>query len=253
MIYNYGSIWFYESIANRHYENAGNRNDLHFFQTNVIPSFQIVVLGVYGTANYAIRDMDGNAIQSSSCTVFNKSTSQAVDYTVIQLSGAVTSGKSDGRYYLTVSYGAEEIYSDVFCWKTDLSNYLKIVANTSAMKIGAYPMEDFTHTVYLKSVKFLEEFEINEEGEEKTYGVVPAFTSRNRIHTHQISGYNKTLNFLSGLRVAESNGTITITWAGEELEVYDIQAELNNQVNNNQYVCDLKFKLKDYLQTYNNV
>ena len=252
MIYNYGTIWFYETKSNRQYDNSGNKNMLHHFITNTIPAFQIVE-GIVGTANYTLYDINENVIQTGACSATSFQTDQSVDYTVIKLTGAVASGQSDGKYYLKVSYGASEIFSDVFCWQTDLSDYLKISADTSAPKIGKFPLTDFVYVAYFKSVMFLEEFETQEEANEKTYGVVPIYTSRNRMHTHQVAGYNKTLNFLSGLRVLESNGTITITWQGEELEVYDIQAEPGNVVNNNQYITDLKFKIQDYLQTYNNV
>jgi hypothetical protein len=75
--------------------------------------------------------------------------------------------------------------------------------------------------------------------------------SRNRVHTHEIAGYDKTYNFLSGLRAVEVNGTIKVTWNSEENEVYDVSVEKKSSFANDLYVIELKFKLKDYLQTHN--
>lgn len=251
MIYNYGTLGFYTAKANRQYDNTDNDTIIHHFVTDSIPDVQIIVDSAVASATYKLYDEDDTEIASGTCTVNSTTNDAGTAYSQITIEDETTSGQADGKYYLKVTYGTTDLYSDMFCWRTTVSGYLKIEAQTSALKIGAFPTADFTYTVYFDSQKYQEEYEIQEEGEEKTYGIVPSFVSRNRVHTHEIAGYDKTYNFLSGLRAVEVNGTIKVTWNSEENEVYDVSVEKKSTFANDLYVIELKFKLKDYLQTHN--
>lgn len=252
MIYVYGILGFYITKASRQYDNTDNQSIIHHFVTNTIPDVQIIVDSAVASATYKLYDEDDTEISSGNCTVNSLTNDAGTAYSQIIISSKTTVGSADGRYYLTVTYGTTTLYSDMFCWLTTVTGYLKIEAAAAAMSIGGFPTASLTHTIYLESHKFVEEYEIQEEGEEKTYGNISYFTSRNRVHTHDIVGYGKTYNFLAGLRVAEVNGTIKVTWDGEESEVYDINVEKKSG-NSDTYAIELKFKLKDYLQTYNNI
>lgn len=252
MIYVYGTLGFYTAKASRQYDNTDNQGVIHHFAVNTIPNVQIIVDSAVVSASYKLYDEDDAEVASGTCTVNSLTNDAGTAYSQIIIEDETTSGKADGKYYLKVTHGTTNLYSDMFCWKTTVTDYLKIEADAAAMNIGGFPTASLTHTIYLDSHKFVEDYEIQEEGAEKTYGNIPHFTSRNRVHTHDIVGYGKTYNFLAGLRVAEVNGTVKVTWGGEESEVYDINVE-KKAGNGDTYAIELKFKLKDYLQTYNNI
>jgi hypothetical protein len=128
------------------------------------------------------------------------------------------------------------------------------VASASILSIGGFPLDSFTYEVYFESIRFIEDFELKVKGDEKTYGDVVAYASSNISKSFEITGYNKTLNFISRLPVLAVNGTVTITWKGESIEIYDIQnAQNKSTYGNDIYIIELKFKQKDYLQSYNNI
>lgn len=257
MIYSYNTLGFYGVKANRQYDNAYNQSIIHIFETDKLPDFQIVIDDTVDSASYILYDLDDNQIKTGSITPTNTTNNEGTAYSIIALSGAVTVASEEGHYYIRVAYVVDGetyyAYSDVFCWQTTLTDYLKISAVSTGISIGGFPIDAQTYEVYLESKRFTEEHEIFEQGDEKTFGDVPAYVSVNRTHSHEILGYNKTANFLSGLRAIGVNGTITITWASESIEIYDIQMEQRAINNYDSYVIDLKFKLKDYLQVINTI
>ena len=121
------------------------------------------------------------------------------------------------------------------------------------MILAGYKINPFTWVSYFETNKVTEEYEINEEGVEKSYGVIPLHVSRNHMFTYEITGYLKTFDYLAGLRVVKANGTVTTVLNGETYEIYDIALpeKKGTYGNSDILVIDLKFKVKDYLQTYN--
>jgi len=256
MIYNFGTLGWYTAKTNRQYDNTDNQGILHHFVTDSLPAFQIVIDAVVSVATYILYDINDVSIKAGSCTVVSTTNAAGTAYSKIKLTGATTSGEDDGKYYYKVTYDAVDIYSDVFCWRTDVSSFLKITAVMAAasLSIGSFPLDLFTHTVYLDAILPSDEFELKVTGIEKTYGDIPAFASSNNVKTFEISGYNKTLNFLSRLPVVEINGTVTVTWNGDSVDIYDIQnSESKSTFGNDIYIIDFKFKQKDYLQSYNSI
>jgi hypothetical protein len=163
-------------------------------------------------------------------------------------------------YEQTLSAGGDNLaYTDVFCWQTDVSEYLKIEATTSNMVIGGFEMNmtGFTYLVYLevKENGFTEEYPIEEEGKSKTFGDVGYFTSRNHEQQFEITGYRKTLGFLAGLRTVHTNGTVTLTYKNDISEIYDIESPdaAQSYTYSDILIINWKFKLVDYLQTTNKV
>ena len=255
MIFNFGTLGWYSAKANRQYVNTDNQDVLHHFVTDTVPAFQIVINAAVSVATYILYDLDDSSIKAGSCTVVSTTNAAGTAYSKIKLSGVTTSGKSDGKYYFKVTYDAVEIFSDVFCWKTTVTSFLKIsaVMASAALSIGTFPLDAFTHTVYLSAVLPLDEFELKVTGSEKTYGDIPAFASSNIAKTFKISGTRNTLNFLSRLAVVETNGTVTITWKGDDIEIYDIQVEKESAPGNDIYIIEFNFKQKDFLQSYNSI
>jgi len=257
MIYSYNTLGYYETKANRQYDNTGNIKILHHFETNNTPSFQIIVDSTVIVAYYDIYDIDDVWIYTGTVTVENDTNNAGTEFSRLISTGDALSGKDDGFYYIEISYDSNTLYSDVFCWETDVSEYLKIEATTSNMSIGGFEnnMTDFTYLVYLEGTNFTEEYEVEEEGVERTYGNESYFNSRNHVVEYEITGYRKTLGFLSGIRTVGINGTVTVTFDSESYEIYDIGIpEKSSSYNNSSnIIISWKFKLKDYLQVRNNV
>lgn len=255
MIYCYGTLGFYATKANRQYDNTDNKNSLHHFVTNAVPAFQIVIDTTLVSATYIMYSINETNIKSGSCTVTATTNDFGTAYSIISLSVATTTGQSDGKYYLEITPNTGSVlYSDVFCWETTVTSYLKVSAVIGAisLSIGGFPLAAFTYETYLKTVQFSEEYDLQETGIEQPYGNVTASASSNIIRKFEISGYNKTLNFLSRLPVLSVNGTVTLTWKGESMVIYDIQVD-NKSSNPDIYIIELTCKQKDYLQTYNNI
>ena len=257
MIYSYNTLGFYETKGNRQYDNTGNFRVLHHFETNKIPALQVVIDSTITTATYRLLDIDDTEISTGNFSVENATTEEGTSYSRLIFLGATLTGKSDGFYYLEITYDSNKLYSDAFCWQTDVSDYLKISATTKNMNIGGFELNlsGFTYLVYLEAKNFTEEFEIEEEGVQKTNGNIPLYNSRNHTNEYDITGYRKTYNFLAGLRTISTNGTVAITFAGENNEIYDIEVpeKKSNYGNTDIIILGLKFKLKDYLQVRNEV
>ncbi len=259
MIYSYNTLGIYETKANRQYDNTGNIRVLHHFETNKIPAFQIIVTGTIITASYKLFDINDVQVSTGSVTVENDTNDAGTVYSRLIFLGATLTSKDDGFYYVEITYDASKLYTDVFCWKTDVSEYLKIEATTADISISSLKMNmtGFTYLVYLEVRKngFREEYDVEEEGDSKTYGNIPYYNSRNHAQEFEITGYRKTLNFLAGLRVVATNGTVTITYKNDSNEIYDI--ETADTAQNFSYsdilIINWKFKLKDYLQPMNDV
>lgn len=255
MIYSYNTLGFYTTKINRQYDNTGNQRVLHHFETNKIPSIQIIIDTEITKATYILFSENDANISSGNVLVENDTTSNGIDYSRLILKNATTSLKDDGFYYLEITYGANKIYSDIFCWQIDVSEYLKISATSTNVKIGQFILNlaSFEYVVYLEAADANYEYEIEEQGIEKTYGNIPLFNSRNKINEFEITGYSKTLDFLAGLRILWSNGNITLKYKGDEFEVYDIENPSKSDTYNYSdiIVLTMKFKRKDYLQSIN--
>ncbi|MFW5879360.1 MAG: hypothetical protein ACOCUV_00905 [bacterium] len=259
MIYSYNTIGFYSDKNNRQYENTENEKIIHVFETDTIPNFQIIVDGsITSNVTYKLYDINDNEIKSGTCTKEAATTENDTAYTRIKLSGATTTGEDEGRYYIELTYDSSTIYSDVFCWKDDVSDLLKIsVVFGNDLMIGGRELNvnADTYTVYLETKNHTEDYEISEEGVEKSYGNLILHSSRNHIVEYIITGYRKTLDFLAGLRVVSHNGTVKVTLAGEEYEIYDIEnpEKSDTYSNSDLIIISFRFKINDYLQTINEI
>jgi len=259
MIYSYNTLGVYETKGNRQFDNTGNIRVLHHFETNKIPALQIVVLGTIATASYKLFDSDDVEIATGVMTVENDTREDLTAYSRLIFLGATLTGKEDGFYWIEITYDAQKLYTDMFCWQTDVSEFLKIEATTSDMSIGGFKMNmtNFTYLVYLevKENGFTEEYEVEEEGVSKTYGNEGSYNSRNHVQQFEITGYRKTLGFLAGLRPVYINGTVTITYKGDINEIYDIETAdaAQSYTYSDILIINWKFKLKDYLQARNEV
>lgn len=255
MIYSCNTLGFYTVQNQRQYDSGYNEKVIHHFETNKIPSFQIIVDSSISSCTYSLYDINNTLITSGSTTVESTTNEAGTSYSRIIRKEVTTTGNSDGFYYLELTYTGGTLYSDVFCWQTDVSEYLKVSVVSSDVQIGQFNLNlsDFTYKVYLDAKNATYEYEIDEEGIEKTYGNLPLFNSRNKINEFEITGYKVTLDFLAALRIFWTNGTVTLTYKGDEFEIYDMEnpEKKDNFGYSDVLVITLRFKRKDYLQSIN--
>lgn len=269
MIYSYNTLGFYTTKTNRQYDNTGNIRVLHHFETNKIPAFQLIIVSAETfTASYELFDIDDTLVSSGSVTVEEDTNEAGTVYRRLIFLGATLASKEDGFYWIKITYDTDQvIYSDVFCWQTDVSDYLRIEAKTWAdgspsvyanMMIGEFELNmanSFAYLVYLNADESALDYETEEEGVEKTYGNIPLFSSRNKISEFEITGYRITHDFLAGLRQVWTNGVVTLTYKGDEFDIYDMEnPEKNSSYNYSAtIVLGFRFKRKDYLQSKNSI
>jgi len=259
MIYSYNTLGFYTTKSNRQYDNTGNIRVLHHFETNKIPAFQLIMdTPVVASASYELFDVDDTLVSSGSVTIESDTNVAGTAYRRLIFLGATLSSKDDGFYWIKITYNSTKyIYSDMFCWQTDVSDYLKISADTTDMFIGEFVlnMTGFTYLVYLKADESALDYDIKERGSEKSYGDIPLHSSRNKISEFEITGYRITQDFLAGLRQVWTNGVVTLTYKGDEFEIYDMEnPETNSSYNYSAtLILGFKFKRKDYLQSKNDI
>ncbi len=255
MIYSYNTLGVYTTKDNRQYDNTGNQCILHHYETNKIPNIQLIIDETISSATYTLFDEDGESIQTGSVTVESGTNEAGTSFSRLILKDATTSGQEDGLYSIEFTYDSTTIYFDMFCWDTDLSDYLKVSGVSNDIMIGEYQinMDDFEYLVYLESDGVEYDYEVEEEGVDKTYGEIPLYNSRNKKTEFTITGYSKTHDFLAGLRILWTNGTITFTYKGDEFEVYDIENPDKSETfgDSDIIIIELTVKRKDYLQSRN--
>lgn len=255
MRYSYNTIGWYTTKGNRQYDNSGEPLILHHYETGKVPSFQLIIDSEITTASAILYDYCDNEITTITPTIETDETDGGQAYSKIIFKGETLSSQEEGYCYIILTCDAINYYSDVWAWDDNMDEFLKITATSSNFAIGGFEnnMDGFTYEVYLEANESNLEYDIDEEGVDKTYGTVALYNARRKESEFEITGYKTTLDFLAGLRILQTNGAVALTWKGDEFEIYDIE---NPDTETNYTYCDIliitiKFKRKDYLQTVN--
>lgn len=230
----YNTLGFYTAKSARQWdrslaENADTEIHRVFFQTNKIPAFQLIVSAA---TTATVQLMDGNDVlvgSAKTVTVESGTGYKRLIYLGETLSGGNV--LTDGDYSLKVTNGSEVYYSDIFGWTSDseeLNDLIKISAISSDIKLGrsyVANMTGLTYECYLNALylginpEFEEEVSQRDGTNNVLYG--------NLVNQRQwdIDGCEYIFKFLLGLRVLESNGTVSVTWKGVTYTANDIMAE----------------------------
>ena len=230
----YNTLGFYTAKTARQWDKALAENadtEIHrvFFQTNNIPAFELIV-SVATSSTVQLMDSTDTLVGSAKTVTVEASTGYVK---LIYLGETLTGGNvlTDGDYSLKVTNGSEVYYSDVFGWTSDvdkLNDLVKITAVSSDIRLGRnylVNISDFTFECYLNAIylginpEFEEEVSQRDGTNNVLYG--------NLVNQRQfdIDGCEYIFKFLLGLRVLESNGTVSITWKGVTYTANDIMAE----------------------------
>jgi hypothetical protein len=242
----YNIFGFYSSISARTW-NRQIALDVEeepfriFLETNHIPAVELLVSSAT-SATLTLLDSNDVAVGSPlSMTVESFTGGKRLIYL-----GTTLSSNDDGDYSLKITIdGSTNYYSDVFGW-TSNSDYLaeltKISAVSSNIRLGkSYFMNltGFTFECYINAEYLGLTPDIQEDISERfgsTNILYGSFASR---HEFNVWGNEYMQRFLTGLRILESNGTVTITHGGISFTANDIAVEKTEDV-----LTDVAFMMK---------
>jgi hypothetical protein len=230
----YNTLGFYTDKTARQWDKSielGADHEMYrvFFQANKIPAFQLIV---DNATSATVQLMDGNDVLVG--TAKTVTVEAATGYVkLIYLGETLTGGNvlPDGDYSLKVVTNLETFYSDIFGWTSDsedLNDLLKISCVSSDIRLGRtyiLNLTGFTFECYLNAIYLGINPEFEEEVSQKD-GINNVLYG-NLVNQRQwdIDGCEYIFRFLLGLRVLESNGTVTVTWKGVSYTANDIMAE----------------------------
>ncbi|WP_159522873.1 hypothetical protein [Sunxiuqinia indica] len=213
-----------------------------FLETNTIPAIQLIVDNA-STASVQLLDANDNPLGSPlSMTILSETGYKKVIY-----AGTTLSGYDDGDYSLKITIDAVVYYTDVFGWTSNeyyLDDLLKITAVSSNIRLSNYydmDLTGFTFECYINSEYLGLQPEVDEEI--ATRGGVTKVLYGNLVPLHEFEVYaaEYIYRFLLGLRVLESNGTVTVTWKSVSYTANDIMTDVTENNGNKTYQLKLTF------------
>lgn len=224
----YNMIGWHESLIARRWDYADNKHIEMVFNTGYIPGIQLIYYTTASAATFQIYDAFTDVALAGTYNLVVLTTS-VTNMKYLKYIATNPTGLSEGYYYIVITIGGVQVlFSDVFGWKTDKTGYLGFEITGTDILLGqfyALAMSGFTYKGYLYAENGETEHEITEEGVEKPYGNVPIYNTRNLVNSFEIIGNRAIYEFLSGLRVLETNGTIIFTYLGNTMYARDIVVE----------------------------
>ena len=251
----YNILGFYSNILARDdVENVDNKLNLIGLETNTIPMIELIV-DDSTTATIELLDSTDTVVGSPlSMTVTDVTTYKRIVYL-----GTTLSIDECGLYSLKITNGANTYYSDQFRWEDDIDDnkdYMKVSAVSSNLKLGGTYVLDLTGITFecYLDVKYIG-IEPETEGTDSSKLSVPSVLYANYVPTRafSIAVTENTFRFLSGLRILESNGTVTVVFGYRSYTANDILVE---KTNNKIDVMEIDFKftqISEVLSVDNNI
>lgn len=253
MLQGYNIFEFYKSKEYRKYNNTDFEEYVAIFHINLMPPFNIVTSDTGSSGTFKLLDASNDAEIGSGVL----SVTASGDDNILSFYGEELAGKNDGYYYYQVTFNGNIYYSDVFGWCSDVSELLELTIDSSDITLGfnhVIPLSQYTYNVYLQVFGTNIEPETNEDGIEKPYGDIPAFSTTSIIHNILVNGDNQVFRFLAGLRAVKVNGTIQITLNGVTKDTYDFNVEVeSNEGFGQMMVISFKFKEFDFISSRNEI
>jgi hypothetical protein len=245
---------FFYNLEDRRWDNADIKEYCVIFQNSIIPGFIVVLQTAETTASLDFIDaITDEVIQNYSInTIYD---SDITGYKIILFVETTKTGVDDGYYYYKITIGSSIYYSEVFEWRTNLSNLIKfdIFSENTTMGEGHnMPFSDLHNIFYLQTNGVSLTPDITEKGSEKPYGDIPVFSTVNYLRTLNINGNDQILTYLAAIRIFEVNGIIKITIKGKEKLVYDTKCEiLEDDTFGDTIILNFLYKEIDYLSVRN--
>jgi len=255
MLQGYNTLQYYESKSLQRWERLDNMIFV-YFKTDILPSFILISDTSASSATAQVYNaIDDTPFGATFPVVVSVSGSKKI----LKIENKQTVGGEDGCYYTKIIAGGDIFYSEVYKWVDDtLVNrkeigLLEITAVSQAITIGStYEVDAFTYSCLLKTNNPVVNESIKETGKERTYGDLSVFTTRVIKQKYEMLGGVDAFKFLTGLRVLDTNGTVTFIYDGISYIGIDINFEKTDSISFDDGISmTIEFTEQDYISTRN--
>lgn len=251
MLQGFNIFDFYTDKNFRKWNKADFNEYVPIFKTNSAPAFVVLTSLIEAAGTFKLLNADTeNEINSGNIIV-----SESNGISILSYYGEELADNDDCYCYYEITFGADVYYSDVFGWFTDTSKLIGIKIESSDVTIGfdnIIPFSQYIYEFFLQPIGVNIESETNEDGVEKPYGDIPAFSTTSIIRNVIINGDNQIYRFLSFIRALNVNGSIQVTINGVTKDCYDFSVEVeNNEGFGEMMSLLLKYKEFDFISSRN--
>lgn len=230
-------IRFYANKLSRQFENTNNEYRLVIYPMYLdgvlkckIPHFSVIINEAVSTVSAKVYNCEGT--EKASISTFT--TIANTGYSQIIYLGSVIDNDEIGNYEIKLTINGVDYWSDFFEWTDELTDKLKINAQSSKIRLGDYEYEmiNTIHEFYLNLKPLSSNTYLKEDANETS-----AITRTNSGSSALLRSYNVLANepifmFLRTLRILAANGTITFTYRLIDYIALDITTEIETDVVN---------------------
>jgi hypothetical protein len=246
LLANYNVLEVHDSLSKRRWDISDNPSAFIInFLTGYVPALQFIVDDA-STASFELLDENDNVVSGSET---NFTIESASGYKrLIHLHEQLT-GKDEGYYSFKITIDSDVYYSDMFCWRDDLSGFLKVKAyDLGDFYLGEADyrlnMENFVYECYVSAEYQRMELNLPEEGEEVVGVTKTTYGSRTLTRVFQLDFHEYLFVFMSGLRILSANGMVQFSWDNKDYNAHDITVDIEDDpVEGDIYIILLKFKV----------
>ena len=222
-------LGFFERKSDRRFERADIKDFIVTFKNTTMPSFIIMLESESNVATVSLVKVDKLTGYETTIDIYDTIVTTSGLNKIITYNGSKNNDFDYGYYYLLITIGTKEIYSEVFAIVNDTYGLLGINIQSSDItynKTENLPYSNIEIDFYLNYDNIEIEHEGNEEGTERYFGDIPLFSAVSIKRKAEIYGTPQIYRMLAFTRVLKVNGSIKVTVNGDQREVYDTNVEV---------------------------
>lgn len=222
-------LGFFERKSDRRFERADVKDYMVVFKNTTMPSFIIMLESESNAATIDLIKIDKLTKVETTIGAFNAVVTTSGLNKIITYNGSKDNDFDCGYYYLLVTIGAKQIFSEVFSIVEDTYGLFGINIQSSDItynKTENLPYSNIEIDFYLRYDNIEIEHEGNEEGTERYFGDIPLFSAVSIKRKTEIYGTPQIYRMLAFVRVLKVNGSVKVTVSGDQREIYDTNVEV---------------------------
>jgi len=242
----FNPIRFFTDKRARQFEKTpDNIESMVFYEIGVVPAFCLLVpTNPAPAVSGKVYDSEDNEVYTlADGFVLSKETYSQIIYAGINLTE-----KIKGYYYLKVTIGTTDYFSDMFAWIDITEELLKFEVATSDIRINdnlLYMMDGVSSVFYLNAEQLGIKPKIDQVGNDQKAITNILYGSRAVPREFEIDANESIFMYLSALGLIKSNGSVLITWQYETWNASDILVEETAFHGNGLYQIKLTFVDED--------
>lgn len=246
---------FFQDKDSRHWESSTVKENLVSFKNNIFPPMVFVLDTNETTGSLKLINESTQVEEESVSLTFTTSG----DKKIIHYIGSIIDELPDGKYSLKLIIGnnVSVYYSEVFAMlaNTDELIGINIVSSDVTMNMEhTIPMGLINPKFFLPYTGYAISIENTDDGVEKYYGDMPAFSATNFIIKLEIIGTDQIFRYLACMRTFSVNGVIYITLNGVTRRVYDIKIEEKDNIGfGESMLIIMSYREYDFIATKNEI